>query len=702
MRGTFIDDRLAAIAGLAPDELARRIEQIAPVAAWLVDRGRLGQRSFSANQEPSRRTLAAVLADEDVMVLILQLLDSASLQLVVLLAAHGGSLDPAAVEREMEPLPEHDRRRIIRRLADQFVIHEPTPGAPIALRPGIAPLVSAPGRSLDRLLLDQSITSDDVAAWARQLGISPVPTKKNDRIAAVRSVIGDPALLPRVVAELDVGARELFEQLTDAGGNGLHTDRLGINVWQLQPSGAHAHRHAPRLPPGTEAARQLLHHGLAWLDRERHTIGIWLEALTVTNGRTFTRWPIEFEPTLRPLDEPAEPGSATLSSVEVLVQHVVVQPIAGLKTGGIGVKAIRDLAKATGRPAGEVNTLVRIAIAVGLVVRHFVPVGRGRTASIDYRFEVDPARLHQWRASPPTTRWIELVAAWIDGLDTEPEQRVLAGLVRRTLVADLLELPDGNGVARDELGAWVRTRHALAQYVDTDEMADDLMLLGLCERHGPCGVSAVARTLLVSPTELDRIMPVVDAGIVVQADFSVIAPPGIDPSVRARLDRLSITESTGSVTVLRLDRERIGAAIAAGETPETLLDFLAEHATVALPPTIEHLLRDAQRQQGGLTVAAVATVVTADDVLGLADAVKVKAAKLTLVAPTVATSPLPPAKVMALLRAKGLAPRSTAVAPEPARPTSGGPVRSPAPIRRPVPDVVHPDRACLAARIETW
>jgi hypothetical protein len=68
------------------------------------------------------------------------------------------------------------------------------------------------------------------------------------------------------------------------------------------------------------------------------------------------------------------------------------------------------------------------------------------------------------------------------------------------------------------------------------------------------------------------------------------------------------------------------------------------------------MLADVERQRSGLAAVSATTVVTADDVLGLAAAVKVKAARLTLIAPTVAISDLPLAKVLGALRAKGLAP----------------------------------------------
>lgn len=697
MRKSQADDRLQAIAKLSADELARRLEQLPPVAAWLLNRGRLSFATEAAGRTPTRRALAEALADSDVIALTLRLLDPASFQLVLVLAIHGGHLDRARLDHELDPLPPAERDRIIRRLADQFVIDEPAPRLPISLRPGVAQLVALPGRALDRVLLDQSIGSDEIGAWARELGLK-VPAKKSDRLAAVRSVLSDRAKLTAAVARLGAPAQELFERLADAGGQGVSAGSVGISVWQLRPAIARGFRTMPRLPTHIEAAQQLADRGIMWIDHDRGTLGLWLEALAAANGRTFTRWPVELQPHLVPVDDLHQPGSHTLSTIELLLQHLATQPLPGLKTGGIGVKAMRDLAKAVGRDVLDLETIVNLAVATGLVARTIEPSGKGRAATIDCRFEVDPRRVEHWRASPATTRWIELVAAWIDALDAEPERRILTGLVRRSVLADLLQLPEGVGVRRDELGTWMRTRHGLANYVDADELANDLTMIGLCHPIGPIGLGAVARTLLVHPDQLESIVPTLDATIVVQADFSVIAPPGLDPAVRARLDRLSITESTGSVTVLRLDRERIGAAIAAGDTPDDLLDFLATHSSVELPDSISRLMHDAERQQGGLTVTGAATVVTADDVLGLAAAVKVKAAKLTLIAPTVAISPLPPAKVLALLRAKGLAPRTPVAEPSPLTQRYRPPLRD----QPALPDVLHPDRARLLEVISRW
>ncbi|HEY4331460.1 MAG TPA: helicase-associated domain-containing protein, partial [Ilumatobacteraceae bacterium] len=167
------------------------------------------------------------------------------------------------------------------------------------------------------------------------------------------------------------------------------------------------------------------------------------------------------------------------------------------------------------------------------------------------------------------------------------------------------------------------------------------------------------RVLLTDPSALDAMMPETAVEFVVQADHSVIAPPSLDPAIRGRLETLAVSTSVGSVAVYRLDSARIARALAGGENAAALIDFLAAHCSVPLPPAAAQLILDTERERGQLTVAAAATVVTASDVVGLAAAVKVKAAALTMLSPTVAISALSPAKVATALRARGLAPAIT-------------------------------------------
>ena len=130
----------------------------------------------------------------------------------------------------------------------------------------------------------------------------------------------------------------------------------------LRAGATYGQRSAARLNEATDPAQRLCERGIIWVDAERHKIGMWHEVLAAAGGRIFTRWPIELEPEPEPVVEPAQPGSLTLNAIESIVQHVAIEPLAGLKTGSIGVEPIRDLAKRVGRDVAAVGCLMRVAV----------------------------------------------------------------------------------------------------------------------------------------------------------------------------------------------------------------------------------------------------------------------------------------------------------------------------------------------------
>lgn len=702
MIADVVDDRSAAIAALDGDELARRIAVQPHVAAWSVGTGPLRVWLGSSTRNPGRRQLAAALANPHVIRLTIELLDTASLQLLVVVATHGGSLTADQLADELAPLPADERDRLVRGLADRFLLHDPRPGEPLRLRAGVADLVARPGRPLDRLLLDQGITTDTVRSWLVALGIDPVPSGKSARIGALREVIGTREGLAVVLDAMSAPERALFDRLVAAGGRGTSGDRLTINWWQLQlpqPNPPTVPRHRAPLAPDAAALQRFIDLGLVWVEREVRQVGLWLETLIAAQGRTFPTWPPLDEPPPAPLHHHAAMHPDALSIVQRLVRHVGSEPIAGLKTGGIGVKAMRDLGKRMDLPVDRLEPLVHLALGLGLLTHTNEFVGRGRSGSWVHRYELNPERAREWSEAGVADQWIHLVDAWLEGLDAPGERRALESVVRRQVLADLLALPDGHGIPADRLVDWCRGRHVMARRLELGGLRDQLVVLGLSPADGPVGLGALARTVVTEPTSLHQLLPEHVHTFVVQADLSVVAPPELDPAVRARLDRLCTVESVGAVAVLRLDRTRIAAELASGDTAQEMLDFLVEHSSVPVAPVVAQLLADVERQRGGLTARTAATVVTADDVLGLAQAVKVKAARLTLIAPTVAVSDLPLDKVVAALRRAGLAPTSTTD-------STTDPdlvVRIPSRTRPPgVPEVLHPHLARLEALMENW
>ena len=697
-----VADRAAAISALSGNELARRIALQPHLAAWCVGAGPLRVWLGQSTRSPGRKQLAGALANPHVLRLTMELLDAASAQLLVVIASRGGQVPPGELEQELAPVPTTERERIIHALADRFLVHDPAPGEPLRLRAGVADMVGRPGRPLDRLLLDQTVTKDMIGIWLKRLGVIDVPAGKTQRIDALRTLLGRPDTLAVLLDDLQPTERHLFAKLANAGGRGMSGDRLTTNWWQLRLHGPVDQRPIalrPGLTPESAALQFFIDHGIVWVEREMRQVGLWLETLIAFHGRTYAEWPdVEQVPAV-PLDlhSPAHPDA--LSALQSLLRQVAVEPIPGLKSGGIGVKAVRDIAKRMGWPPEHLTPLVHLALGLGLITQMSEYVGRGRTANWVHRYEVSAERSAEWRQLGIADQWIQLVDAWLDGLDAPGETRSLESVVRRQAIADLLALPSGHGVAADRLVEWCRAQHQLAERVDLEHLHAHLVILGLCPAAGPVGVSALARTVLTEPMSLHDLLPEQDLTFVVQADFSVIAPPALDPAVRARLDRLCVAESKGSVAVLRLDRTRIATEMAGGDTAQSLLDFLTENSSVPVAPVVAQMLADVERQRGGLSARHAATIVTADDVLGLAAAVKVRSARLTLVAPTVAVSDLSLDKVMAALRKAGLAPSSTdEAAPAVEMISRVQPRAKP----RNVPEVLHPQIAQLEALMEGW
>jgi hypothetical protein len=702
MLDEVVADRAAAIAALDGPELARRIALQPHLAAWCTGTGPLRVWLGSSTRNPGRKQLAGALANPHVQRLTMELLDPATGQLMVVIASHGGSIHPDVLAIELEPVEPDERERMVRGLVDRFLLHELEPGEPLRLRPGVSEMTARPGRPLDRLVLDQSITKETIGGWLQRLSTDKPPAGKTARIDALRRLIGTPEGILSVLDRLDPHERQLFARLVKAGGRGMNGDLLTANWWQLRLYHPYEQRPTavrPHMTPEAQALQFFIDHGLVWVEREIRQVGLWLETLTAVNGRTFATWPSVHTVAPTTLSHHAHAHPEALSTLQSLLRHVAVEPLPGLKNGGIGVKVVRDLAKRLGQPVDHLGPLLNLALGLGLVVQMSEFIGRGRNANWVHRYEMGAEAAAEWRRLSIADQWIRLVDAWLDGLDGPGETRSIESVVRRQIVADLLALPDGHGIPADQLIEWCHERHVMARRSDLTGLRGQLVILGLTAADGPVGFGPLARAVITEPGALHDLLPEHDTSFVVQADLSIIAPPGLDPAIRARLDRLCIAESSGSVSVLRLDRTRIAAEMAAGETSQRLLDFLNEHSSVPVAPVVAQMLADVERQRGGLSVRPAATIVTADDVLGLANAVKVKAAKLTLIAPTIAVSDLPHDKVMAALRKAGLAPATDV---EQAPPPEMVSRVQPRPKPRNVPEVLHPHVAQLEALMEGW
>jgi Helicase conserved C-terminal domain len=680
-------DRERALAKMEPAEVARTLAALPHVAAALVGTGVLsgndygGVRRGRTARATSLAGVAQLVAHSVSIGFAVESLDRCCFTLLAAAKYYGGTLTIEQALHEARPLTLDDLKRAADRL-HQRLLTDPDRGF-IALRPGVDEEVHINGRRF-RAVAEQpygTLTNDVLDVIGRTMGLS-MPVKKTDKIDAIETALADHATVTRLIASLTPDARELLERVSQNPMQPLFY--TGLSYWSWNQVLHHRGTASP--------FASLVLSGLAGADYDADSCWIWLDVSHTMNGRLFTTFapPLASEP--KPIDH-TDAVPAAVGQMQSLLAGAAAEPLAGLKTGGLGVKVLRDLAKRTGQTERSVTLLLRLAIGLQLLDKRSTVTGKGRNASwTDHYLPGD--RSHTWAAVSAAERWCRLVDGWLDHFDGDPDSYTLDPIVRRLAISDLIALPKGTGIEPADFPEWICSRHVLFADLGADALLADLRLLGLIPDTGPVGLTDAARILLVQPALLRDHLGEAPRTFVTQPDHTIVAPPNLDADIRARLEHLCETVSKGGALMYRLDPLRIAAELARGNDAASVLAFLTDHAAVPLPPTIDRFVQDIERQRGGLTVSAVGCIVTSANALSLVPVLKVKAARLTLIAPTVATSPLNAARVTAALRAKGLAPDSAAAVDVgdvlvQSRPSGDASLRA-------LPTCLAPDEALLA------
>jgi hypothetical protein len=692
-----VEDRVEVFAGLDATGRADVLARVPLLAAALVGHGPAagvlaGRRAASSAPDRLGRLFGSPVG---VAVAVASCSPSAH-ALAQVLVWHGGTVPVAVLAREADGVDP----AVIEAALDELVgsLLARRVGDAVTLRPGVAAAVPLPGLAVRHLVADPAMTNAELDEWLRSLDAPVDRTNRRTRLASLEAALRDPELVRRQLSRRSAEAQAAFVQLTAHPG-GLPVSTLGCAWYAGGMTGRYLRATWVRPPT---PVHELVEAGLARVDVDDQRCVVLLDAVVALAGRLHPSWP---EPPVRapaPLRSvaglPPAPGR-----VQALLDRWARQPAEGLRSGGLGARALATAAKHVGIPEADGKVLGALARQLGLVRPVVRTEGTGRRAVS--RTEYVPSEAAAaFAAAPFAVRWAALVEAWLDAEPAEPE----VSFVRRTLVADLADLPPATGIPTDGLVAWA-SAHRMVFAGRPTLVADaviGLRALGLVPDDGPVGLTDQARSLLVEP---GRLRVGETAGVVVQADHTVIVPPDADPDVLARIERLAVVVSAGAARVYRLDPDRIAAAVADGDRADAVLAFLGRVAQGPLPTTVERLVTDAARSAEGLDARAAASVVVAADPAALARALGVRAAGLRAVAPTVAVSDLPLPKVLAALRAKGVHLRS---GPAEAEPAAGpDPGVEPAPDDRPpradrtgpgavlaraVAGPLQPDRAVLA------
>lgn len=371
-----------------------------------------------------------------------------------------------------------------------------------------------------------------------------------------------------------------------------------------------------------------------------------------------------------------------LREFDVVLDQLGATPVTELRSGGIGVREARRLAKATGVDEVRLSLILQLAAAAGLIADGLPDPAPEEGDGPYWAPTVAADRFGDLSAAQ---RWQLLARTWLDlparpsligsrgpdgktyGALSEALYSTAAPLDRRLLLGLLDELPAGAGVDETSASAvlvWRRPRWSRRlQPGPVADLLNEAHLLGLSGRGAlstpgrvllddtvdePAVLAAMTRTL---PTPVDHFL--------VQADLTVVVPGPLERDLAEELGVVADVESAGAAMVYRVSEPSIRRALDMGRTGSGLHAFFAQRSKTPVPQGLTYLIDDVARRHGQLRIGIAASFVRCEDAALLAQAVAVPAAEhlgLRLLAPTVAVAQAPIAEVLAALRTAGLTP----------------------------------------------
>jgi hypothetical protein len=359
--------------------------------------------------------------------------------------------------------------------------------------------------------------------------------------------------------------------------------------------------------------------------------------------------------------ESASAAMAVLEQMGALTAECARKPAQALKSGGIGVREQRRLAKVAGCDEASVRLWLEIAFEAALL-----------ELEGEYRGDeqlLATAEYDNWLGKEPAARLTQLLHAWRrlgtePYADAEPESG-LAILARQELLTAAGRLPRDKGLVAAEgllpVLAWQVPGLVLTPGSLTG-LWREAMAMGIVA-HGaltPLGCALVvddedglveaARDLVGTPT----------TSAIFQADLTAIVPGIPDHALAGLLDSAADRESKGGALIWRFSGASVRRALDSGVTPDELTARLsAVSGGGVIPQPLAYLIGDIGRQHGRVRVRAIGCVIHGVEEALLTEVMTAKALRklgLTRLAPTVLASASNQEETLAALRAAGYFP----------------------------------------------
>ncbi|MEH0982008.1 helicase-associated domain-containing protein [Micromonospora sp. CPCC 205556] len=387
---------------------------------------------------------------------------------------------------------------------------------------------------------------------------------------------------------------------------------------------------------------------------------------------------------------------------EALLEALAAEPAPVLRSGGVGVRDLRRLARIVGLDESTTALLFEVAYAGGLVGELDLPGATTTRHGADQ--QVLPTGGYEvWRAVSLAHRWEQLARAWltmsrqaglvgqrderdrpISVLSAEAE-RAGAPAARRAVLGVLADLEPATAPTPEEvleLLDWRAPRRSRGRETAHREVLAEAAQLGVT---GLGALTSYGRLLLADVTEaderaadplglhadvesgdpsstvraLDALLPAPVDHFLVQADLSVVVPGPPDPALAAELDVVAEHESAGGASVHRVTTASVRRALDAGYTAEDLHALFRRRSRTPVPQGLTYMVDDVARKHGGLRVGSAGGYVRSDDEALLAEVLadrRLESLAFRRLAPTVLVTPYQVGRMLTALRDAGYAP----------------------------------------------
>lgn len=279
----------------------------------------------------------------------------------------------------------------------------------------------------------------------------------------------------------------------------------------------------------------------------------------------------------------SERAFTAVMAVTELLSELSAEPALELQKGGLALPSLKRLSTALSVSLSDVPGLLSVAARAGLVARQ-------------HRDWLATESGRHWSARPTAERWGVLVDAWYESLPHDIRQ-VMRGRSHAPWGEGLQQLiawsfPAAGDVLRERVAEFTRDAEILGLTAESLPSGPGSVLL----EHGVTEASDLMAGMF--PAEVDRVY--------LQHDLSIVAPGPVQPAVDARLRTVADVEGRALAFTYRVSESSVNRAIAAGDTAEGLLTFLAGISLTGVPQPLQYLVAEAERRFGLVRVGAIA------------------------------------------------------------------------------------------------